>query len=163
MTPQTGLGPTGPHGPDEQTRDAGALVVGQECPLGSYEITTAEILEFGRRWDPQFFHTDPVAAARSAFGSLVASGIQTLAVFQRLCVTAQYSSWKMVAGKGVRDLRFLAPVRPGDVLTGRFVITDKVPDGRGRATVSLDGELRNQEDVAVLALTVDCVVAMAAS
>lgn len=149
-----------PHRPAEQTRYADDLAVGQECPLGSYELTEAEILEFGRHWDPQFFHTDPDAAGQSAFGSLVASGIQTVAVFQRLCVTAEYVTWRMVAGKAVRDLRFLSPVRPGDVLTGRFVITDIVPDDRGRATVSLDGDLRNQLGGVVLRLTVDCVVAM---
>lgn len=149
-----------PHSPDEQTRYADDLAVGQECPLGSYTVTEAEILQFGRQWDPQFFHTDPAQAGQSAFGSLVASGIQTVAVFQRLCVTAEYVTWKMVAGKAVRDLRFLAPVRPGDVLTGRFVITEIVTDGRGRATVTVDGDLRNQRGGMVLRLTVDCVVAM---
>lgn len=149
-----------PHSPEEQTRYADDLAVGQECPLGSYQLTEAEILAFGRQWDPQYFHTDLGAAGESAFGSLVASGIQTVAVFQRLCVTAEYVTWKMLAGKAVRDLRFLAPVRPGDVLTGRFVITQITPDDRGRATISLDGDLRNQRGGVVLRLTVDCVVAM---
>ncbi len=149
-----------PHRPQEQTRYAEDLVVGHEYPLGSYELSEAEILAFGRQWDPQFFHTDPDAAGHSAFGSLVASGIQTVAVFQRLCVTAEYVTWKMIAGKAVRDLRFLSPVLPGDVLAGRFVITDIAPDDRGRATVSLDGDLRNQRDGVVLRLSLDCVVAM---
>ena len=160
MTVRPDPQPLVPYGPADQTTYADDLAVGVEYPLGSYELTQAEILDFGRKWDPQFFHTDPQLAADSAFGSLAASGIQTVAIFQRLCVTGQYATWKMVAGKMVRDLRFHAPVRPGDVLDGRFVITDRVPAGRGRATISLDGELRNQDRVVVLRLTVDCVVEM---
>ena len=45
---------------------------------GTYEVTEAEIIEVAERWDPQPFHVDPVAAAESPFGGLVAcSGVIT--------------------------------------------------------------------------------------
>ena len=43
-------------------------------------MTEAEILDFARRWDPQWFHTDPQAAKSSIYGGLIASGIHTLAI-----------------------------------------------------------------------------------
>ena len=47
---------------------------------GNYLVTEAEILEFGRRFDPQPIHTDPLAAAASPFGSLIAPGCLTFAI-----------------------------------------------------------------------------------
>ena len=44
----------------------------EKFPEG-YLVTEEEIIEFGQRWDPQPFHTDPEAARQSHFGGLVAS------------------------------------------------------------------------------------------
>lgn len=43
--------------------------------LTTHEVTVSadEIIAFARRFDPQYFHLDPAAVARSAFGGLVAS------------------------------------------------------------------------------------------
>jgi acyl dehydratase len=47
--------------------------VGDISDMGSYRFTAAEIVAFARQFDPQPFHTDPEAAARSPFGGLIAS------------------------------------------------------------------------------------------
>ena len=61
----------------------------------------------------------------------------------------------MIAGREIRALRFLRPVRAGDVLTGTVVLRSVEPARRGRCLVTIVGTLRNQKGVPVLDLEVD--------
>ena len=83
---------------------------------GAYHVTEAEVLEFGRRFDPQPFHNDPVAAAESQFGGLIAPGCLTFAIRQAL-YNQLPSRPVLVAGLGLESLDLKTPVRPGDVLS----------------------------------------------
>lgn len=129
------------------------LRVGGRHELGSHRVTEAEVVQFATAWDPQFFHVDAEAAADGPFGGLIASGIHTFAIFQKLVVNACYRDWNIIAGKEIRDLRFLRPVRPGDELTGHFVIEELTFDDRQRAEYSARGVLTNQDGKDVLSLT----------
>ncbi|SNR53428.1 MaoC/PaaZ C-terminal domain-containing protein [Blastococcus mobilis] len=88
------------------------LEVGVDLPTGAYIMTAEEIVEFASAWDPQFFHVDADAAADGYFGELIASGVHTLAVFQRLAVDAHFARWNIIAGRRIHDLRFLVPSAP---------------------------------------------------
>lgn len=55
--------------------------IGKTVTIGSYEFTEAKIIRFAEKYDPQVFHTDPVAAKESFFGALCASGWHTTAVW----------------------------------------------------------------------------------
>ena len=80
-------------------------------------ITEEDILEFARRYDPQPFHVDSVAAKASPFGGLIASGIQTLAIAIRLMMqSGTFSLDDQMGSPGIEELRWLQPVRPGDSL-----------------------------------------------
>ena len=80
-------------------------------------ITAEEIMAFGREFDPQPMHTDPHYAGRGPFQGLVASGWHIAALSMRVFVQAGgYGATPMV-GLGIDELRWQAPVRPGDVLT----------------------------------------------
>lgn len=128
------------------------LSPGDRVELGHHTLTQEEIVEFADQWDPQWFHTDPDAAAEGHHGGLIASGIHTLAVLQRLCVDALYSRWAVIAGRGFDRLRFTAPVRPGDTLTGSVAVTDvSLDDSRGR--IQLEMEMRRADSTVVLAAT----------
>lgn len=93
--------------------------VGERAEMGRHTFTEAEILDFGRRFDPQPFHVDPEAARRSAFGGLVASGWHTCAVGMRLMVESYMRESKSLGSPGIDNVRWLKPVRPGDTLTYR--------------------------------------------
>jgi acyl dehydratase len=128
------------------------LRVGERHDLGSHRLTEDEIVGFATDWDPQFFHVDPDAAQESPFGGLIASGIHTLAIFQKLVVEACFRHWNVIAGKEIRELRFLRPVRPGDELTGHVVIEELAYDDRARAQYVARGVLTNQDGKDVLSL-----------
>ena len=134
------------------------LEIGVRYDAGSHAMTEAEIVEFAEAWDPQFFHTDPDAAADSYFGGLIASGIHTLAVFQRLAAAAHFSRWNVIAGRRLNELNFLRPVRPGDVLSCSFVVDRIVFDARARADIRIVGQLENQRGVRVLEFVMDSLI-----
>jgi acyl dehydratase len=114
------------------------IAIDEIFPLGSHEFTEAEIIRFGRLYDPQYFHVDPEAARQSHFGGLVASGWHTVSVGQRKLVDALFAEENRLRGigeepgvsgpsPGVNTMEFKAPVRPGDVVTYTLVVSGKRP------------------------------------
>ena len=92
------------------------LRVGDRFRSGDHLITESEMVEFARQYDPQPFHLDPVAAQRSLFGGLAASGWFTAAVTMRLVVLGELRIAGGMIGMGVEELRWPRPVRAGDRL-----------------------------------------------
>lgn len=102
--------------------------VGKVRELGPAPPVTKEaILAFAREFDPQPFHTDEAAARRSSFGGLVASGWQTCGIAMRLYVDAVLHRAASLGSPGVEKLRWLKPVRPGDVLNLRVEVLEARP------------------------------------
>lgn len=99
--------------------------VGSTEEFGSYRVTEAEIVRFARQYDPQPFHSDPSRARESSFGQLVASGWHTAAICMRIFVDHHLSRAASQGGIGVDELRWSAPVYPGDVLCVERSVTDK--------------------------------------
>ena len=130
------------------------FAAGQVYELGSRTVTEEEIVDFGRQWDPQPFHVDPEAAKESVFGGLIASGWQTGAIWMRLYVDAMLGAAAR-GSPGIEELRWLAPVRPGDTLSGRLTILEATPSATkpDRGTIRIRGEMVNQDGVTVMAMT----------
>jgi acyl dehydratase len=99
---------------------------GQRFQFGSWTMTEDEIVAFARAWDPQPIHVDRGAADAGPFGGVIASGLHTLGVYQRLMIDALGGR---LASKAGRELRFrlLRPVRPGVTLTGAAEMTEIRP------------------------------------
>ena len=130
------------------------LTPGRVFELGSIEVSEEEIVEFASRFDPQPFHVDPDAGAASHFGGLVASGWHTCALFMRLLVDGVVSRTTSMGSPGMDEVRWPAPVRPGDTLTGTFTVAEarastSKPD---RGIVRSVCEMRNQHGTVVLTM-----------
>lgn len=115
------------------------LRAGQVYGLGSHELTREEIVAFARQWDPLDIHLDDRAAAR--FGGVIASGIHSVAVFQRLASTTVYPTWHLVVGRAMRDVLMLRPVRAGTTLAGSLEIVRVEPHRADRSVVLSHGTL----------------------
>jgi acyl dehydratase len=128
--------------------------VGEVGALGSCAITEEEVLAFARKYDPQPFHTDPEAARRSIFGGLIASGWHTCALLMRLSVDAARRDRAAATGSpGLDSCRWLKPVRPGDVLTGRTEVLETWPSrSKPIGFVRRRNELLNQRGDVVVAV-----------
>ncbi|MBA3347107.1 MAG: MaoC family dehydratase [Actinobacteria bacterium] len=127
---------------------------GQVVELGSHTVTAGEIVAFARQWDPQSFHVDEEAARDSVFGGLIASGWHTASLWMRLYVDSLLGSTASQGSPGIEELRWLAPVRPGDTLTGKVTVLETTPSERrpGRGTVRIRGEMVNGDGVVVLSM-----------
>ena len=119
---------------------------GQIIDLGTYEMTESEIIDFGRRFDPQYFHIDPQAALDSPFGGLIASGWHTCSAWARLWIDSVLHRTDSRGSPGMEELRWLEPVRPGDLLTATVEILDARPSARhaDRGTVFIGCTMSNQ-------------------
>jgi acyl dehydratase len=90
-----------------------------------YAVTEDEILEFGRRWDPQPFHVNPEAAKDSYFGGLVASSVHLFAIATGLGTkTPVEKRPASVSALGFNNMQVKSPARPGDILKLRIEVTD---------------------------------------
>lgn len=128
--------------------------VGDVVELGPVEVTEEEIVAFARRYDPQPFHVDAGAAKETPYGGLIASGWHTAAIFMGMFVPAVLHDSASLGSPGVDELRWTAPVRPGDRLTGRSTIVDSRPSATNpsRGTVFTQNEVFNQEETLVMTL-----------
>jgi len=129
------------------------LAVGDTDEFGTYDVTEEEILEFAGQYDPQPFHTDPEAAAETIYGGLIASGWHTCAMTMRLLVDGHFQDSAAMGARGVEDLRFPRPVRPGDSLSVRTEVLEKTADTEDRGTVRVRSETVTAEDELVLSMT----------
>ena len=101
------------------------IPLNEEVVLGSYTFTEENIVAFARLYDPQPFHIDKNAAEASIYGGLIASGWHTAAVWMKLMIASRRAATAAGAqsvqdnfvSPGVREIKWLKPVRPGTTLT----------------------------------------------
>jgi acyl dehydratase len=99
------------------------IPLGHRTELGSYTFTEEAIVAFARQYDPQPFHIDRAAAAKSVYGGIIASGWHTACVWMKLMM--EYRAKHPILGErqtslvspGFRDMRWFKPVRPGMTLS----------------------------------------------
>lgn len=105
--------------------------------------------------DHQFIHVDPVAASKTPFGTTIAHGFLTLS----LCAAFAYEALpglkgtKMGVNYGLNKLRFLAPVKSGSKVRGRFTLLDfsQRPDGAWQSTLGVSVEIEGETKPALAA------------
>ena len=124
--------------------------IGSEVGVSSWLTMDQErINEFADATeDRQFIHTDPEAAARTPFGGTIGHGFLTLSMLSRMAAEAMLvpDSIKMALNYGLDRVRFIAPVRSGKRIRGRFrldSVDEKAPGQlllRHTVTVEIEGE-----------------------
>ena len=97
---------------------------GSVFEYGEIRVEEAEIVEFARRYDPQLIHIGRDAAASGPFGGLIASGWYTATIMMRLLVDRFLPKAASLGSPGIDELRWIRPVRPGDVLRLRVSILE---------------------------------------
>ncbi len=131
------------------------FAVGRTDRFGGYEVTREEALVFARAYDPQPFHVDDAAAAANPlFGRLAASGWHTAAMAMRMIADhwAGLGGRAILGGAGIDELRWLAPVHPGDRLRCETEVVEAPPSRRKPDPGLLRTQLTvfNQHDAAVM-------------
>ena len=90
--------------------------IGRRFVTEPVTLSEEDILVFANKYDPQPFHIDKNIAENSIYGGLIASGFQTIAVGAGQWLRTGLQEGTGMGGPGLRDIRWLAPVRPEDIL-----------------------------------------------
>ena len=124
--------------------------VGEEIGSSSWlTVDQARIDSFADATeDRQFIHTDPAAAAQTPFGGTIAHGFLSLSLLSRMGAEVMLfpPGLKMAVNYGLDRVRFLAPVKSGARVRGRFtldLVEEKAPGQvlmRHIVTVEIEGE-----------------------
>jgi acyl dehydratase len=129
-------------------------VAGSVHEFGSITVDQEEVVAFARRFDPQVFHLDPESAKETIYGGLIASGWHTAGLMMRLYADHFVSKVASLGSPGVDELRWIKPVRPGDVLSVRVTIleTDRSRSKPDRGIVRSFIEVMNQNREVVMSM-----------
>lgn len=140
------------------------IPVGEFHVFGSHTFTEQEIIAYGERYAPHVYHTDPDGALETIYEGVVASGWHVCAVWMRKMVDYMeayahgvHDGRRNGAGIGIRDLRWLHPVRPGHKLTYTYEIIEK-PDKVLRnkwGIIRSRNEAVNQDGQVVMTFVID--------
>lgn len=128
------------------------FTVGRVFTTRGCTLSEAQILDFAWQHDPQPFHIDKVAAAESPYGGIIASGFQTLLVAFRLFYQEKVINAASMGSPGMDEVRWVAPVRPGDTIRVRAEVLDVRPSRSrpDRGTALLAYTVTNQRDETVM-------------
>lgn len=134
--------------------------VGDTFDTRGATVTESQIVDFALLYDPQPMHLDRTFAAEGMFGELIASGFHTLSISFRLFYDTGYVAHSNIIGVGLDELRWTAPVRPGDTLRCRVEIVALTPSRSkpDRGTMSFKAKTLNQRDEEVLHYTSTCIL-----
>lgn len=131
--------PTKKRGRSANEGDAGArmrkyedLIVGEKATSGPMTVDRDDMIDFARRYDPQWFHCDPSAARESVFGEIVASGVYTAALWRKLDHSVN-ADIDFICGVAWEDVRWPKAVRAGDQLRASSEVVDKRPSTNDEA------------------------------
>ena len=138
--------------------------VGEEIGVSSWIMIDQERIDAfaDATEDWQFIHIDPAAAARTPFGGTIAHGFLSLSLLSRMGAETMLlpDATKMAINYGLDRVRFLAPVRSGKRVRGRFTLDSVEEKGPGQmlmrhsVTVEIEGEDKPALSAVWLALIV---------
>jgi acyl dehydratase len=97
---------------------------GQVTECGSRVVTRGEIVAFAAEYDPQPMHLDEHAARATLMGGLVASGWHSCCILMRMLTDSLLHDASFMGAPGVDEVKWLAPVRPGDRVTARATVLE---------------------------------------
>lgn len=145
------------------------LPVGERIEIGRFEFTAERIIEFAKKFDPQYFHLDAEKAKASVLGGLCASGWHVSAAMMKCNVEATKRQAREVMARGetppkfgpspgFKNLKWIKPVHAGDTVTYfmRFTGDRPIPNRPGRNIVEISYEGVNQNGE--LVYSADCTV-----
>jgi acyl dehydratase len=100
---------------------------GQSFALGEWRLSAEEIIGFAKVYDPQVAHVDPEAAKTTFLGGLAASGWHSCGLLMRLLHDGLLSGSAYLGMPRIDAIRWQAPLRPGQTVTGRAKCLEKRP------------------------------------
>ena len=110
------------------------LALGMRFKSGDVQITETDIKRFAAEYDPQPMHLDEEAAQRSMLKGLSGSGWHLCSIMMRMMFDFYIGRTASLGSPGVNEMKWLAPLRPGDDLTLDVEVVEARPSRSRPAT-----------------------------
>jgi acyl dehydratase len=129
---------------------------GQVTDCGSRLVTREEIVGFAAEYDPQPMHLDEQAARATLLGGLVASGWHSCCILMRMLSDGMLGDTSFMGTPGVEEVRWLAPLRPGERIKARATVLETRPSRSrpGMGFVKFRWELVDTSDKLLMSMVV---------
>lgn len=136
------------------------LPLGEVLDCGSFVLARDEIVAFAEKFDPQPQHLGEAAAAASAFGTLVASGVHTQAAAIG-CVVRAVADVAAMFGLALHEARFFVPVRPEvpHSVTARWTEARPSASKPGQGVARIEGRAVNPQGQTALTFGITMIIA----
>ena len=134
---------------------------GQIIDCGRRHVSADEIKQFATEFDPQPMHLDEHAARATPAGGLIASGWHTCAILMRMIADGFLLQAASMGAPGVDEVRWLAPLRPGDDIVLDVEVLQVRPSRSRPETgiVTFRGTVRNAAGQVLCEMTSPIIVA----
>jgi acyl dehydratase len=131
--------------------------------FGPRHVTREEIIAFAAEFDPQPMHLDEIAASKSMLNGLSGSGWHMCAIMMRMIFDGFLQRTASMGSPGVNEMRWLAPLRPGDDLTLDVEVMEARPSQSRPDTgiVTYKCSLANAAGVALAEMIVPVIIGRA--
>lgn len=127
---------------------------GATYSYGHLSVTEDEIVEYALRFDPQSIHIDAEYAKNGPFGGIIASGWHTAGLVMRMFADHYLTHNASLASPGIDEVRWPAPLRPGDQVRLRVTTAEARPSKSkpDRGLIFTDAALITSADLTVMTL-----------
>ena len=111
------------------------IKAGMVLTVGRRSLSEQEIIEFARRYDPQWFHIEPARAAASRWQGLIASGWHTCSIAMQLLVTHVLANSESIGSPGLEQVKWPNPLRPGEEVELRVEVLQTRVSSSGKVGI----------------------------
>lgn len=126
------------------------IEVGKVYKTKSYKVTKEKVIQYAKEFDPQYMHVDEEKAKEGRFKGIIASGLQTFSISMKLWIECDVFGDDIIAGAGMKNIKFLRPVYPDDELHAFVEVTQKAEKTNETGIVDLLLTTYNHKDEKVL-------------
>lgn len=135
-----------------KTRYYEDIQIGEKIRTSTFDLTAEKVHEFASQYDPQFIHVDEDAAKEGPFGTIIASGWQTLSASMRLMALEKPFGNNPLIGMRIDELKFAKPVFPNTTIyVDAEVISLKKSTNGERGYVGIRLETKNKANDEIVA------------
>jgi len=135
-----------------KTRYFEDIQIGEKIRTSTFDLTAEKVHEFASEYDPQFIHVDEDAAKEGPFGTIIASGWQTLSASMRLMALEKPFGNNPLIGMRIDELKFAKPVYPNTTIyVDAEVISLKKSTNGERGYVGIRLETKNKANDEIVA------------
>lgn len=124
----------------------------------SYKVTREKVIEFAKEFDPQYLHLDEEKAKKGRFKDIIAPGTHTLSISMKLWIECDVFGEDLIAGVGMKQVKFIKPVYPGDELHVFAEATEKIKKNEEAGIITLLLSTYNHKDEKVLETEVSALI-----